>query len=230
LLSLQPSTANSDDFIDVDKFVAIDLPLQRPTTDTTGTAVFVSVFGNNGNDTIVGSGYLSDNIHGGSGDDRIYLGSGGFLGYHAGYVVAGPERYEGVFDNLGWGDLGNDTIVSQSGNDLLNGGAGTDVLIGGSGNDTFHAFIKQNPNAFGPQEINEYPSGRDYIADFVIGEDKILIESDYIFNYISLINNSSIYQDESSTVIEFNNGDGIIVLVNFLSINVDSSIFDFIGR
>jgi Ca2+-binding RTX toxin-like protein len=217
--------AISPQFIDVDNFVYNILP-QQTSTNTSGTAVALSVGGGSGDDTIVGSAGLSDNIFGGAGNDRIYLGGGGYLGYQVSYYLG---QYQGVFDNAGYGGLGDDTVVGHNGNDFLEGGGGVDVLIGGNGNDVFHFYVERNPWAApAVGKINADPSDRDYIADFVLGQDRILIESDYIRNYSDLISNAAIYQDSTSTVIEFNNGDGLLILNNFQSTQVNSSMFEFI--
>ena len=54
---------------------------------------------------------------------------------------------------------GNDTLVGGKGNDVLNGGTGNDTLYGQDGNDTF--------------QFTDLHIGRDTIADFVKGSDKI---------------------------------------------------------
>lgn len=61
------------------------------------------------------------------------------------------------------GGAGNDTLSGGSGSDLLSGGAGDDLLIGGGGADVF---------VFSPH------GGRDRIADFAPGTDRILIQGD----------------------------------------------------
>ena len=73
----------------------------------------VEVYGNGGNDRIVGTAF-GDQIHGGSGNDYID-------------GVGGDDRI--------WGDDGNDTLYGNQGNDRIDGGAGDDYLNGGDDND-----------------------------------------------------------------------------------------------
>ena len=56
------------------------------------------------------------------------------------------------------GNAGNDKLYGQNGNDTLQGGAGNDSLWGGAGNDFFI-----------------FEAGKDVIADFTAGQDKIKI-------------------------------------------------------
>ncbi|MFZ2725088.1 MAG: calcium-binding protein [Methylococcaceae bacterium] len=71
------------------------------------------IFGENGNDSIVG-GASQDQLYGGNGNDTI---DGG-----------------GCNDYL-FGETGNDQLLGGSGMDTLNGGTGNDLLTGGTGND-----------------------------------------------------------------------------------------------
>jgi Ca2+-binding RTX toxin-like protein len=73
------------------------------------------LFGNEGNDTIIGSGGL-DQIYGGSGNDSI-VGGAGF--------------------NFLRGNDGNDTLIGGNDGNNFNGGAGNDFLQGGTGRDSF---------------------------------------------------------------------------------------------
>ncbi len=61
------------------------------------------------------------------------------------------------------GNNGNDTLTGGNGNDKLNGGKGEDVLTGGKGKDS---FIFTNINK----------TETDEITDFVLGEDKIILD------------------------------------------------------
>ncbi|MEM6713921.1 MAG: calcium-binding protein [Cyanobacteria bacterium P01_D01_bin.6] len=84
-----------------------------------------TLYGNGGNDHIVGSdimntqyeGYLGgqDTLHGGTGNDWLEGGTG---------------------DDELYGDADNDTLEGGGGNDTLEGGTGNDWLEGGAGNDT----------------------------------------------------------------------------------------------
>ncbi len=86
-------------------------------------SVRLSLFGDDGNDTINGS-LGNDTINGGTGDDSCC----GFAGDDTMIGEAGN-------DSLG-GSLGNDSINGGDGNDLLNGQKGDDSVAGGIGDDT----------------------------------------------------------------------------------------------
>ena len=73
-----------------------------------------SIFGDAGNDTILG-GSCAEIIHGGAGDDKL-IGNGG-----KDYLCGGQ---------------GNDRLEGCQGDDLLDGGQGRDHLLGGLGADT----------------------------------------------------------------------------------------------
>jgi Ca2+-binding RTX toxin-like protein len=68
-------------------------------------------------------------------------------------------------DNLFGGD-GNDLVIGQQGVDRLSGGLGKDTLAGGDGADKF-VF----DTALGAANADE-------ITDFVVGQDKILLDND----------------------------------------------------
>jgi Ca2+-binding RTX toxin-like protein len=74
-----------------------------------------TVFGNGGNDRLLGGGE-DDSFDGGAGRDRL-VGRGG--------------------DDTLVGGGGNDNLRGGGGDDILDGGSGNDVLIGGGGDDTF---------------------------------------------------------------------------------------------
>ena len=74
---------------------------------------------------------------------------------------------EGGNDKL-FGDDGKDTLTGGSGNDLLDGGKGNDTLTGGDGKDKFVFNTKQR---FRSRDV-----GVDTIEDFVLGDDKIVLD------------------------------------------------------
>ena len=155
--------------------------------------------GRGGNDTLDG-GLGNDTLIGGAGDDLLIGGAGGDrLDGGAGFDIAsyrtaaagvvadlasplanrgeaqrdafvGIDGLEGsaFADTLSgdaWGNLlrggaGNDRLDGRAGNDTLEGGAGDDLLIGGIGADCFI-----------------FDGGRDIIADFEDGIDRILIDA-----------------------------------------------------
>ena len=83
----------------------------------------LSLSGDNGNDTLIGSSG-DDTLNGGAGNDAANGGAGND-------TVNGDAGN----DQLG-GGLGNDLIDGGDGNDFINGDAGDDRLNGGVGNDT----------------------------------------------------------------------------------------------
>ena len=64
---------------------------------------------------------------------------------------------------LFFGSSGSDVYSTGQGDDVLRGGAGDDVLLGGAGNDWF---------------IFEAGDGNDVIEDFIVGEDRLILEGD----------------------------------------------------
>ena len=78
-------------------------------------AIHNSVYGNGGDDVIMGSSHVDD-LHGGEGADHIYGSDGN--------------------DTL-YGDNGDDYLSGDAGDDILHAGDGTDGMSGGAGADTF---------------------------------------------------------------------------------------------
>jgi len=72
-------------------------------------------------------------------------------------TIAGNDASNHLF-----GGRGDDTLIGGAGADVLHGGDGNDVLYGGSGADQF--------------VIDRPGSGTDVFADFVKGEDKIVLD------------------------------------------------------
>jgi Ca2+-binding RTX toxin-like protein len=96
-------------------------------------------FGQDGNDTLIGTG-SADILDGGEGNDRITGKTGGASGdtIRGGngddFLEGDGESGNGEGD-LVFGDAGNDTLHGNRGNDTLEGGAGNDILDGFQGND-----------------------------------------------------------------------------------------------
>ncbi|MGK7922689.1 MAG: phytase [Trichodesmium sp.] len=129
-----------------------------------GTPEDERLIGNFGDDTIVGLAG-DDTLIGRDGDDSI-IGSRGndFL-----YGKDGNDVLEGRLgiDRLFGGD-GDDELNGGQGRDRFNGGPGDDVLTGGASIDRF--IFATN------QEFDSNDLGVDEITDFVVGQDKILLD------------------------------------------------------
>jgi Ca2+-binding RTX toxin-like protein len=118
--------------------------------------------GNDAANKIVGSGG-ADTIDGGIGNDILTGGLG--IDTHT-------------------GGAGNDKLLGGEAGDFLTGGQGADILTGGNGNDMFiYESLSDSTVA---------PAGRDQIADFLIGSDRIDLEQidavlgdgDNAFNFV----------------------------------------------
>ncbi|MGD1804938.1 phytase [Dapis sp. BLCC M126] len=111
--------------------------------------------GNNGNDNIVGDDG-NDLLFGQNGDDTLDGGSG---------------------NDFLFGENDDDEMNGGAGNDRLNGGAGSDRLNGGAGSDTLTGGVGIDNFIFAAnQEFNSNNVGIDEITDFVVGQDKIVLD------------------------------------------------------
>ncbi len=137
--------------------------------------------GGNGNDQLLG-GAGADFIIGAAGNDRL-LGEGGNDQLMGG---DGDDALDGGIgdDHLNGGNgidemlggAGNDYLIGAAGNDSLFGGDGNDILIGGAGLDGMYGDGGSDRFVF--TSVNDAPHGssifsRDFIGDFVIGQDII---------------------------------------------------------
>jgi len=111
----------------------------------TGSAYDDQLFGNN----------VANVLSGGAGADILY-GDGGNDVVHGG--IGRDALYGGSGSDTLFGGADSDVLNGGDGVDRLSGGAGDDILTGGSGNDTF---------------VIAELGGRDRIADFRRGQDKI---------------------------------------------------------
>jgi Ca2+-binding RTX toxin-like protein len=118
----------------------------------------VSIFGNDGNDTIKVAGTnLSDTptgvvVYGGNGNDKIVIDRfDGMITVDGGaghdfidarnalpkFALIGPFSHRGLYGGSGndtiLGSGGNDHMMGEDGNDVLYGNAGDDYLVGGRG-------------------------------------------------------------------------------------------------
>jgi Ca2+-binding RTX toxin-like protein len=133
-----------------------------------------------GTNTLRNKGTISGDIYSGRGadiidmrdtlfDGRIYAGG-------RGDKVRGGEAQDTIF-----GQAGNDTIRGNGGDDVLSGAYGLDTVQGGDGNDTINGGMNADRLAGGAgQDVFVFNTlgtstafGRDHIADFQRGADKI---------------------------------------------------------
>ncbi|GEM_PF-2925878 len=132
------------------------------------------LYGDAGNDTIWG-GIGAEVIHGGDGDD--YLAGGGAVAHpldQADSIDAGSGN------DYVLGNGGDDYLLGGSGNDTIYGGVGIDNIWGGDGDDILYGQDGNDRLTGGAgRDIFHYSSNsdKDFILDFVRGEDVIRIES-----------------------------------------------------
>lgn len=107
--------------------------------------VRVTVYGDDGNDTLIG-GLGTESFFGGAGNDLILAGAGN------NFIDAGAGD-----DRVFAGD-GNDTVLGGAGNDTIDGGGGNDDLRGGLGNDT----LKGGP---GSDRLSGGPGADTFVTD-----------------------------------------------------------------
>ena len=89
-------------------------------------------------DDLAAGGLADDTIHGGDGDDKIFLDG----------PWASRPRWDG--DDTGFGDAGNDAVNGGRGADAIEGGEGDDALGGGPGVDTLEGEAGADSLAAGP--------------------------------------------------------------------------------
>jgi Ca2+-binding RTX toxin-like protein len=153
----------------------------------TGTSYGDTIIGDGSNNVLMGS-WGDDSIAGGDGDDSLQgnqesdtlrggLGNDELRGGQEHDVIFSGQGNDQVFGALGndelRGGLGNDTISAGQGNDSLFGGADNDLLQGRLGNDTLTGGAGTDMfwfNASGTADA-------DTIMDFVVGTDKIQLDS-----------------------------------------------------
>ena len=109
-----------------------------------------SLFGNEGDDTIIGSagpdyiegGIGSDNLNAREGEDTIYASAPG-VADTAGNTIQGgrsnDEIFGSSFKDTIFGGEANDTIFAFAGDDDIFGGQGADTIFAGDGNDVIRA-------------------------------------------------------------------------------------------
>jgi serralysin len=137
-----------------------------------GTAGGDQISGSAGPDVITtGSG--TNSATGGGGDDQIIGGS------NRDTLVGNDGN-----DQLS-GKASNDTLSGRNGNDFLDGGAGEDRMFGGDGSDYLRGgkgddFICGTDRSNGDSDVDYFAfdksDGRDIVANFEVGTDKIYLE------------------------------------------------------
>lgn len=156
-------------------------------------ATGLSVRGLNGNDNITGSA-ANDFINGNRGNDTLVGGDG------QDFLRGGKDSDSidgGIGNDIVNGNNENDTVLGGDGNDSVNGGQGNDLLIGGNGLDTLTGDFGQDSlvggadadlfvlraddtsafNTTGLSHTSTKANEVDIIADFVLGTDKIGLNS-----------------------------------------------------
>lgn len=120
------------------------------------------VYGNGGDDRLVGSNRHAVYLYGGDDDDTL-IGAGRFDDYFYGDadddILRGNRGDDGLY---GGGD--DDRIYGGRGNDSLFGDAGNDTLSGGTGDDEFVYWVGAGSE------------GTDRISGFEIGGDRVILD------------------------------------------------------
>jgi hypothetical protein len=134
--------------------------------------------GGNGNDILRGRGG-NDYVHGDSGNDRMYGGNGidVLRGFSGNDEIFGDDTLGIQAKDYIYGNDGNDKLYGGGGADVIEGNDGSDMLMGGAGNDTLTggAGIDTLRGGYGDDELRGGTG-----ADYLFGEqgvDKLLGES-----------------------------------------------------
>jgi len=156
----------------------------------------------------VGSNFITgsngtDVITTGAGDDILF---GGPSNLPTAGVDGNDTLNAGAGNDTLLGGFNEDLLIGGDGNDSLGGGPGADTLIGGSGNDSFYY------NNFGEGlDIltgGGFGSKPDQIGDFVVGQDKIILNQ-ASFNLRQLTAGSSRVASNAFLVIDTGSYNGL---------------------
>ncbi len=163
------NTQNQMDVIVIDD---IALPIDQDRS-IEGGSQGDNIIGGTGNDTILGF-EGADTLEGNSGNDRI-------SGDESNDLLFGQNGNDtlqgGPGNDILFGENDNDEMNGGGGSDRLNGGSGSDSLNGGPGNDTLTGGIGADNFIFAAnQELDFNNVGIDEITDFVVGQDKIVLD------------------------------------------------------
>jgi len=150
------------------------IPLGSPNNDIlfgTGGDDVINSF--QGNDQITGFGG-NDILFGGQGEDTIF----GNQGNDTLYGNKGQDQvFGGQGDDTLYGGQGNDLLQGNEGNDFLSGDLGFDTLVGGAGADRFR--IRTDAGG-----------GYDYVADFQVGTDLLVLVNGLQFSDLNIAQGS----------------------------------------
>lgn len=154
-----------------------------------------SVLGNDGNDRIDG-GSGNDVIDGGLGEDAIEGGgdNDAIKGSEGNDTLSGGFGADALTGEVGedvlYGNADGDVLDGCSGNDTLFGGLGDDTLFGGQGNDDVDGNLGNNlvfGGSGGDRFVLSLNDGTDVIADFVAGEDTLLLAGGVTLERIAIV-------------------------------------------
>jgi Ca2+-binding RTX toxin-like protein len=132
-------------------------------TPHTASSITGEVYGNAGNDVIIGSDYTSylDHLHGGAGEDTIVGGDGKDF-------IWGDDDADILHGNMGndWmdGGAGNDTMTGGPGDDVMDGGADDDAMSGGADNDVMDGGSGDDVMCGNSESVEDEYSG-EYLDD-----------------------------------------------------------------
>jgi len=166
-----------------------------------------------------------DTAFGGDGDDQMDGGGGGDW-FHGGagddYVVGESFSFGSGWNDHLFGDDGADLLFGFDGDDVLDGGDDSDIMLGYGGNDSYNGGAGGD---FFQVLTGGYGGGIDVIADFVDGEDKILMAYDGL-TAPDMSDVESIEQDGLDTLITFTDA-GTMRLVGVDAALIDANDFYF---
>lgn len=136
---------------------------------TNSGGVAVSVLGEAGNDTLIGSAF-GDSIDGGDGNDLVVGGRGAdtLSGGADNDVILGGSDNDSVA-----GGIGNDSISGQRGSDTLSGDDGNDTLFGASGRDSIRGGDGADMIHGGPGPDSLFGESGDDTINGALGRDSI---------------------------------------------------------
>lgn len=146
-----------------------------------------SLYGFDGNDNLQGK-KGNDTIHGGAGRDLLYGDNGSDIlrgNQNNDTIDGGAERdllYGGNGSDILFGNIDNDILFGGAGRDTLSGGAGNDILEGNDGEDIFVVAVNE---------------GTDYISDFQLGEDRIVLAEELTFTELTFSGEDILLETET---------------------------------